>query len=311
MLLLNAILLVFWLSTASAVDMPVYISTPSQVAAGIAFEASLSAEVYNGDASWCSFFRVYLGSSYEDKAHYFYNSDCTTTRNVALGSSLTRFSGYLIHEQTLCDASIDVATDHVSFQNTSFSVTVPPTVGPSGEHYVLIARTFQTDGSWYGSSLESNVFDLTGANGTWSQTQKQGYTLWGDDGIACSGFACVKNCSDQTNGPSSNSEASNNTAYDDCANACPNVSIDFENSTQGGQPTASLTTPSPCSVQRSVSATDAATTREVTGAGAIPTATRSRSAAAAAGTSSASCRHETWSFFLMGLISLAVIFLIG
>ncbi|KAF2686201.1 hypothetical protein K458DRAFT_416508 [Lentithecium fluviatile CBS 122367] len=146
--------------------------------------------------------------------------------------------GYLVHEHTLCHGSIDINIDSVNYQNTSFSVTIPANVGPSGSHYALIARTFQTDGSWYGSSLESDAFELVGANGTRAEYQKGGYTLWGDDGLACSGFACVKECAGDTS-----FGTPSNTTYQKCANACPSVTIDFESSSYGGQPTAALTTP--------------------------------------------------------------------
>lgn len=213
--------------------------------------------------------------------------------------------GYLIHEQTLCDPLVEIDSSYVSFKNTTFSVTIPTTVGPSGKHYVLMARILNTDGSYYGSSLESDVFELTGANGTWAGYQTEGYTLWGDDGTACSGFACVKNCSDAA---ANRLGAQNTTDYENCANICPDVSIDFENSTRGGQPTASLTTPSPCAALPSTSAT---TTPDVTGIDSAPTVTRSRSAAAAAGTSAASTEREQLRPCLIGLISFATVYLIG
>jgi hypothetical protein len=219
----------------------------------------------------------------------------------ALGQPLTGCAaGYLIHEQTLCDASIDINSDSVNYQNTKFNVTIPANVGPSGKHYVLTAQTLNTDGSYYGAPLESDVFELIGANGTWASYHKEGYTLWGDDGIPCSGFACTKKCAgDFSNGASAPS-GSNSTFYE-CINACPSVSVD-ESSTRGGQPTAALTTPSPCPSSRSPSATEATTTGE-------PTATRSRSATAAAGTSAAGPMRLGRSTLLMGFMSVATAFI--
>jgi hypothetical protein len=74
------------------------------------------------------------------------------------------FLGYLIHEQMLCDSFIEIADDYASFMSTPFDGTIPPTVGPSGSHYVLTVRIRKTDGSRYGASLDSEVFDLIGAN---------------------------------------------------------------------------------------------------------------------------------------------------
>lgn len=77
MSLIYSLLLSFCLSLALAIEMPVYIKTPSKVTAGTTFQASLTAEVHNGGTRWVKFFRVYLGISHEDKAHYFYDADCT------------------------------------------------------------------------------------------------------------------------------------------------------------------------------------------------------------------------------------------
>jgi hypothetical protein len=147
--------------------------------------------------------------------------------------------GYLNHEQTLCDPSIVISEDSINLNGTFTTVTIPPTVGPSGKHYTIIGRILNTDGSYYGAEWQSDVFDLVGANGTWGNWQRQGYQLWGDDGISCTGFACVKDCAN-TLGPSTT-----NGTYENCANSCPSVDIN-PSSTRGGQPTAALTKPTAC-----------------------------------------------------------------
>ena len=162
--------------------------------------------------------------------------------------------------------------------DTPITVTVPPTVGPSGKHYTLIGRILNTDGSYYGATWESDVFDLTGANGTWSSSQQKGYTMWGDDGMACTGFACVKECADSV-GPTSQ-----DTEYQNCANNCPGVDIDFESSSYGGQPTAALTQPTACSISLSTSASATSSTTAVNGR---PTRSSTRTAAASAATGAA------------------------
>lgn len=162
-------------------------------------------------------------------------------------------------------------------------MTIPASVGPSGKHYVLKAQTLKTDGSYYGATLESNVFSITGSTGDWGQYQLQGLTLWGDDGIPCGAYDCVRKCASEAQHDYKNGMKTPNSTYVDCANDCPNVYID-PSSSYGGQPTTSLTTPSACSMH----APTVTFTSGVTGINPISTATRSRSVAAAAGTSAAS-----------------------
>jgi hypothetical protein len=104
----------------------------------------------------------------------------------------------------------------------------------------------QTDGPYYGASLQSNVFELVGGTGEWSAVQLQGYALWGADGIPCSSYSCVRNCSNVESEETSNIPENGNSTYNDCANSCPDVYID-PSSTRGGQPTATLTMPTSCS----------------------------------------------------------------
>lgn len=167
---------------------------------------------------------------------------------------------------------------------------------------MLIAQVHQTDGSWYGASLESEVFDLIDANGTWSSFQESGIgrTLWGDDGIPCGSYACVKNCADSSLGET------NRTLYNNCANECPSVSIDFANSTVGGQPTASRTEPPDCGARASSTAVDPETTDVNHGA----SATQMRSATAQ-GTSSATSVQTPQVSLLDCLVIFAALFLSG
>ena len=129
-----------------------------------------------------------------------------------------------------------------------------------------MGRILNTDGSYYGAEWQSDVFDLQGANGTWGSWQRQGAQLWGDDGMSCIGFACVKDCADTTDADTGD----HNDAYRQCANSCPSVDIDWS-STRGGQPTASLTRPTACPQQAKVTSTDAVPTET----GFVGTSTRS------------------------------------
>lgn len=142
-----------------------------------------------------------------------------------------------------------------------------------------------TDGSYYGSTWESDVFELTGANGTWSKSQQSGYTLWEADGISCTGFSCVKNCAD----PSAQSAVTQNGTqqYQDCANACPGVNIEFGNGTplRGGRPTTALTKPTACPDVQASNTGAIATTGKPTATS--PTRSASRIAAASAPTGDA------------------------
>ncbi|KAF1834428.1 hypothetical protein BDW02DRAFT_598215 [Decorospora gaudefroyi] len=246
-------------------DAAVFIDAPSTVEAGTPFNATINVDWHGlADSSYAHAFRIYLGTSYRDRRFYWYHAEC-----------------FLNYEQSLCDPTIQISEESINLNGTSITVTVPPTVGPSGEHYALIGRILNTDGSYYGSEWQSDVFDLTGANGTWSEFQRQGTQLWGDDGMACTGFACVKQCADTLGYSTGEVE------YTNCANACPDVDIDFESSTRAGQPTAALTEPTPCP-GRVVTSTDTDAT---------PTATdfrppSTRTAAAGVGTGAASHSHE-------------------
>ncbi|KAF2114604.1 hypothetical protein BDV96DRAFT_101585 [Lophiotrema nucula] len=237
-----------------AFDDTFWIHAPTQISTGTPTNATLDVDVHNGDTGYASVFRVYLGASVEDQSAVFYSRDC-----------------YLVHEQTLCDSTIGIASDYIHFKNTTFTVNIPASVGPSGAHYVLLAQILQTDGSYYGATLYSDVFTLTNATGQWGTTQEQGYTLWGADGIACSGFDCVKNCSNVANQNYKNGD--NSTLYNSCANSCPNVFID-PTSMYGGQPTASLTKPTACSVDQSAAlATTTSARKTATRSSSLPSAT--------------------------------------
>lgn len=222
-------------------------------------------------------------------------------------------SGYLIKEQSICDATIKVFSDYIGFYDTPFTVTIPPTVGPAGAHYTLIGRIINTDGSYYGATWESDVIDLTGANGTWADYQKNGYQLWGDDGMACTGFACVKDCADTygVEAPFSSSENATNGTYNDCANACPDVNIAFGISTQGGQPTASLTQPTACPSLPGASSTETATVTngdETTTTGLLRSSTRTAAAAAGTGAAVPNLPSHAWlpAFVMLLTANLAV-----
>lgn len=187
----------------------------------------------------------------------------------------------------------------MSLNDTPFNVTIPPTVGPSGAHYVLTAQIHQTDGSRYGSSLDSEVFELIDANGTWSgfQTEGLGNTLWGNDGISCGGYGCVKNCADSL------VHAKNQTQYHDCANNCPGVSIDWSSSV-GGQPTASRTKPPACDITATATATDAQAATDVRE---TISATQMRSPTGAAGSSAVPSTHSCSSLLSACLMPLAIL----
>ncbi|OAL53069.1 hypothetical protein IQ07DRAFT_641482 [Pyrenochaeta sp. DS3sAY3a] len=255
------------------------ITTPSTVQAGTPFNATIDVQWHGlADSSYAYAFRIYLGSSYRDKRADFYDPDC-----------------YLINYQSLCDETIKIFPDYIGLYNTPITVTIPPTVGPSGKHYNIIGRIINTDGTYYGATWESDIFDLTDANGTWANYQQQGYTLWGDDGTSCTGFSCVKDCANTFGtGP-------RNSTYEDCANACPEVDIAFGTSTYGGQPTTELTQPSACP---DLPATRTSGTTKATGTATrnLPTATvttggSTRSPAAAASTGGASSRlHSDFAF---------------
>jgi hypothetical protein len=212
--------------------------------------------------------------------------------------------GYLVHEQTLCDPTVAWRKnpwDYITFNNTPFTVTIPANVGPSGKHYVLMARVMNTDGSFYTGQMNSDVFDLTGANGTWARFQQQGSYLWGDNGIDCVGWSCVKGCADATN------MVTTNGTYEKCVNSCPNVSIDWDNSSRGGDPTAALVKASACPTPSSSSATPTAGTRTVRQSA----GSASNTAGATARTGSAPPRPYLKALLSLAFLPLAIHLLFG
>ncbi|KAF2812381.1 uncharacterized protein BDZ99DRAFT_569069 [Mytilinidion resinicola] len=234
MLSLSIVLFFVALCTAWVNEFPII--APSTVDAGTSFEVTISdTSIHNDATTWVESLRIYLAASAEDKLSAdFYHSDCT-----------------LIKAISVCDPSITVYDQYVQISNTTYKVTIPANIGPSGPHYVLKSQLIQTDGSRYGAELSSDVFDLTSATGNWAYTQLQGYTLWSADGVPCTGFPCVKNCSEAAHNAYQKSNNASDSAYQDCANSCPGVNINF-NSTQ--QPTQPTSTPSPCPARASTSA---------------------------------------------------------
>jgi hypothetical protein len=153
-----------------------------------------------------------------------------------------------------------------------------------------------TDGSYWGGQMFSKAFELTGANGTWAKYQQMGSTRWGDDGIACTGLTCVKDCADaHGNGTAPYS------IYQGCINSCPGVSVD-PNSSRGGDPTAALVKPSTCPSPLSTSAT-------VTVSGGIPTGSTLRTGAVASQTGAIASghRHNVLMSLVFASLILAVI----
>jgi hypothetical protein len=112
----------------------------------------------------------------------------------------------------------------VSFLNTTFAFSIPPSVGPDGPNYGISFQLFQTDSSKYSVSSGSNIFNLTSATGNWSRSQLGDYVLSSPDAIPCQSFACVKDCADLFFDVKDLS-ATNGTSYRDCAEKCPNVTI--------------------------------------------------------------------------------------
>ncbi|KAF2020433.1 hypothetical protein BU24DRAFT_456511 [Aaosphaeria arxii CBS 175.79] len=214
------------------------IRAPTEVTAGVPFNVTFDVEVHNWATTFCHAFRVYLASSAREKiSASFFDSDC-----------------YLLQEETLCNPTIEIDEGYVLFRNTTVTVTVPPSVGPSGKHYTVQGRILKTDGSYYGSSLDSNVFNLSGGTGEWADYELKGYTLWGDDGIPCGGYDCVRGCNNAT------FSAFDRNSTRECANSCPGVFIN-PTSSFGGQPTATMSMPSACSIEYSSSIPATSTTR--------------------------------------------------
>ncbi|OCK81195.1 hypothetical protein K432DRAFT_392387 [Lepidopterella palustris CBS 459.81] len=139
-----------------------------------------STNISNGGTQLVCGLRICLAASTDgNMSPTFFYSDCT-----------------LISKISICDPSITVLNSYVALANTTFSVTIPPSVGPSGTNYIIKLQLIQTDGQYYGGDFSSNEFTLTGATGNWSQFQLLGYTLWTADGNPTHRIFIHKNCCD-------------------------------------------------------------------------------------------------------------------
>ncbi|KAH7070402.1 hypothetical protein BKA63DRAFT_75948 [Paraphoma chrysanthemicola] len=261
------------------------INAPPVVAAGVPFNATLTAEYHPlQKATYAYALRVYLGSSpFNHSVADFYDTDC-----------------YLIHEQTLCDPTINITVNAgiVVFNATPFTVTIPPSVGPSGKHYAIAARVMNTDGSYYTGQMYSDVIELTGANGTWAWFQQQGRNLWGDDGMSCSGFSCVKDCASGPNITYADG------SYRRCIDTCPGVSVD-PNSSRGGAPTAARVVPSAC--PSSVTSRATATATMTSPGGGSRSSSRTAAAAAPTGAAVARCAARATVFALFPFLVMIIL----
>jgi hypothetical protein len=139
------------------------------------------------------------------------------------------YLGYLIHERSICDPSISLNRDssNVALNNTAFSV------GPSGKHYPIVTRVMHTDGFYYTVELYSYVFELTATDCSWATLEERASSVRGIDGIHCTGFSCVQDCSDTYD------TATNTTIHNKCINSYPRLSVG-PNSTRRGDTIAAL-----------------------------------------------------------------------
>jgi hypothetical protein len=58
-------------------DSAIFITTPSTVKAGVPFNATVNVDWHGlADSSYAYAFRIYLGTSYEDKRFNWYHTEC-------------------------------------------------------------------------------------------------------------------------------------------------------------------------------------------------------------------------------------------
>lgn len=159
------------------------------------------------------------------------------------------------------------------------------------------------------TAICGNIFELTGANGSWTQLEQHDQKLEGTDGYPCSSFSCVKNCSLKVLEQDSNNNVSYNKPYEDGVNSCPDVTFKLDSA--WSQPTATPTLVTHHCHEQFSSA--AATDQQTSATSATRTTSRSTSATAATGaaaTGAASPRRENRNFFLIGLSAISAFFLI-
>lgn len=191
------------------------VQVPTNVAAGsLATATVLPVSLAAGSPRYVSSLSIYLAVA------------ASTSR---LGSGVLDAQCFLSRNVSTCDPTIILGANSVLFQNTSFTFTIPTSVGPDGPLYGVQIELFQTDGTSYSTPLNSNLFNLTSATGNWSHFQLPGVNLASASNVPCTSFACVKNCSDQFYDPPnlSSGPPSGLTNYTDCALKCPDVSSAF------------------------------------------------------------------------------------
>lgn len=250
------------------------------VPVGTTVQITANAQLYNGATDGVSFVRVYLAAAADasrvSAGPNLLHAQCKLLRKSSQ-TVLIFCAGKLIDAIPLCDEHITIYNDHINYDNFTFSVTIPESVGPAGRNYAISTQIFlssRTNGrrGQYSGGIPSNIFELTGATGNWSMTQLADQTLWTPDGIPCTSFACVKACADKARTAYLNGSNTNGTVkYQTCANACPGVNV-FEETDNNpattaitdqqsatvcplATKTAAKTTTSPISSQRIVTGT--------------------------------------------------------
>jgi hypothetical protein len=314
------ILIIFFSGTSVCQGLGPFVHVPTTVAAGSPVNGTIDINIYAGDTTYVDHVRIFLIASPNPDINTpeFFHSTCKSL--VRLRSPILliqRRLGYLNTTFSICNPSIIVSNNHITFQNTTFVATVPSNAGPPGLFYALEANIIETDGSEYGGGVASNAFNLTAATGNWSRADLDDLTLITQQGyIPCSSFPCVRACADQFY----KSGAITSDGYDRCVGNCPGLSyssvasstsstapdtslITFTGTDAYAFPTTSILSPAAC-VYSSTSTT-VASQPIPTLASASPTSTSSSSpsSAAAAGLLLPPSWMITTGFFISGLLS--------
>jgi len=215
-----------------------------------------------------------------------------------------------------------------STKDSTISVNIPASVGPSGDFYSLSYVLINTSPNATNDATESgfgysNTFDLEGATGNWSQYELSGHTVGNADDIPCTAFDCARQCS-QKFYPANvgNDDSSYNSTYN-CILKCPGVVPDEEDdasgaaATSGGSITSTATQTSTASTGSRISTASGSATgsaTKTTGSAsnsATGSATGSASAASASSSGAAMGSHVNMEMVIaagaLGVVGLAVL----
>ncbi|KAH8880529.1 hypothetical protein GQ53DRAFT_755066 [Thozetella sp. PMI_491] len=200
----------------------------------------------------------------------------------------------------------------VSTNLSSFDITIPPSAVPDGYPYGMTYQLFRRDdktgnytfNSPIWSSFESTIFNITGANTTWNDYDKQSGRFSTDNesrswwaNLTCDALACVRECALKYEAPKVPYVAGSLPELDKCVEACPGMGWD----------------PSHCITENAAAVTSATPSSSLSSTSSrLTSGTISETATAPTASTNASSRlHGSRYLAILSIIVAAVLFLLS